>query len=373
MTDIILTEIKNGIGFITLNSPKNLNSLGLEMANALLTILEEWRTNDDVHCLFLQGNDKSFCAGGDLVSLYQKIRNNSPGVISKEALEFFIKEYTLDYTIHKYKKPIITWGSGIVMGGGLGLLVGTSHRIMTEKSILAMPEITIGLYPDVAATWFLNQMPDGWGYYFGLTGARMTGGDAIYLGIADYYIPSNLKEFVIDKLMSQNWNKLPEENKITIDELLKKIAVNNMISPVKERKDFAKKLSTLSSVLEFRSLIEELARHDEWIRLGLLSFKAGSPTSAMVIYQQLNRGKFLDLEQVFYSELNLTVQFSIRADFPEGIRALLIDKDRRPKWGPQTLEEVKQVNIESYFVPILDSSDPLLDSFICSPKYKKIN
>lgn len=365
MTDIILTEVKNGVGIITLNSPKSLNSISLDMARALLEKLDEWKNNEDVHCLFLQGNEKAFCAGGDVRKLYEALKNHTPGPVAPDALEFFIKEYSLDYTIHAYKKPIIAWGDGIVMGGGIGILVGASHRIMTEKSKLAMPEITIGLYPDVAGTWFLNRMPDGWGNYFGLTGARMNGGDALYLGLADYFIASDLKESVMQKLMLQKWNKSTEENKKILDTVFKDFAVIDVQSPVKERKDFAKKLSKVHSALEFKSLLEEQALHDEWVKPGLLSFNAGSPTSAMVIYEQLKRGKNLSLKQVFYSELNLSVHFSMHTDFPEGVRALLIDKDQKPNWKPGTLEEVSQASVETYFAPLWNSKDHPLSSFIC--------
>lgn len=364
MTDIILSEVKNGVGIITLNSPKSLNSISLEMANALLLKLGEWKTNNDVHCIFLQGNEKAFCAGGDVRRLYEALKNNPPGTIANGALEFFIKEYTLDYTIHTYQKPIIAWGDGIVMGGGIGILIGASHRIMTEKSQLAMPEITIGLYPDVAGTWFLNRMPDGWGDYFGLTGARMNGGDALYLGLADYLIASDLKESVMKKLMTQKWNESSEENKKILDTIFKGVATNNSDSPVKDRKNFAAKLSKINSVLEFKTLLEEEALQDEWVVPGLLSFKAGSPTSAMVIYEQLKRGKNLNLKQVFYSELNLSVHFSMHTDFPEGVRALLIDKDQKPKWQPSTLEEVSLSSVETYFTPIWDPSMHPLNSFI---------
>ena len=352
MTDIILTEVKNGLGVITLNSPKSLNSISLKMANALLERLEEWKNDNEVKCIFLQGNLKAFCAGGDVKLLYEAIKNNTTTTITKDALDFFIKEYTLDYKIHTYNKAIIAWGDGIVMGGGLGIFAGASHRIVTEKSQLAMPEITIGLYPDVGATWFLNRMPDRWGDYFGLTGARMNGGDAIYLGVADYFINSDLKDTVMKKLMNQKWDDDFEDNKRSIDIILNELVSTDTHSFVKERNSFAKKLTKTNSVIEFKSLIEEEAIKDEWIQSGVLSFKAGSPTSAKVIYEQLKRGKDLTLKQVFCSELNLSVHFSMGSDFPEGVRALLIDKDHKPNWCPKTLEEVTNTCVDFYFTKV---------------------
>lgn len=366
MTDIILTEINNGLGIITLNSPRNLNSISLDMALALCEKLDEWKNNADVRCVFLQGNEKAFCAGGDVRRLYDTLKNNPPGTINPSALEFFIKEYTLDYMIHTYKKPIVAWGDGIVMGGGIGILVGASHRIVTEKTKMAMPEITIGLYPDVAGTWFLNRMPDRWGDYFGLTGARMNASDALYLGLADYHLSANLKDTVVKSLTSQNWKTSPEDNKNILNLLFKNLATPSSPSPIIERQAFAKKLAKINSVFEFRALLESQASQDEWIALGLQSFKAGSPTSAMVIYEQLKRGKDLSLEQVFCSELNLSVHFSMHKDFPEGVRALLVDKDQKPKWEPATLEEVSEKSVETYFTPIWTASEHPLNSFICT-------
>lgn len=359
MNDIILTEIKNGVGFITLNSPKSLNSISLEMANALIAQLKEWNNNKDVYCLFLQGNDKAFCAGGDVRRLYEVLKNNSSEKVAPLALEFFTQEYTLDYMIHTYKKPIMAWGHGIVMGGGIGIYYGASHRIVTEKSILAMPEITIGLYPDVGGTWFLNRMPDNWGHYLGLTGARINAGDALFLGIADNYIESHLKEHFVNQLTSQTWKQDPEVNKKIIDRLIKaETAENiNVHSPIKEHKAFASKLSKIESVLEFKSLLQVESLQDEWLSLGYLSFTKGSPTSAMVIFEQLRRGKNLSLQQVFTSELNLSVHFSNSPDFIEGIRALLIDKDQQPKWQPRTLEEVTLSQIESFFAPLWNNEN----------------
>lgn len=368
MTNIILTEIKNGVGIITLNSPKSLNSLSLEMALALTAQLNTWKNNSDVHCIFLQGNERAFCAGGDVRRLYEALKKNENGKIAKEALDFFVQEYTLDYTIHTYQKPIVVWGDAIVMGGGIGLMVGAGHRIVTEKSKLAMPEITIGLYPDVAGTWFLNRMPDGWGDYFGLTGARMNAEDAIYLGLADYCIASELKDNVLAQLTSQNWNQQSEKNAQLINQILKPLNCSTQSSPAKERTHFANKLKQIKSVKEFNQILIEESKTDEWLALGLKSFQAGSPTSAMVIFEQLKRGKNLSLEKVFCSELNLSVQFAIRADFSEGVRALLVDKDLNPKWQPPTLEEVSAESVETYFSQVWQPQDHPLKSFICETK-----
>ncbi len=364
MTDIIISEIKNGLGIITLNSPKSLNSLSLEMAHALIKKLLEWKDNDSVRCIFLQGSARAFCAGGDVRKLYEALMKNKPGEISADVLEFFIHEYKLDYSIHKFNKPIVVWGDSIVMGGGIGLMVGASHRIVTENSKLAMPEITIGLYPDVGGTYFLNRMPDGWGNYFGLTGARMNAEDALYLGLADYLVASEQKENILEKMTTFKWSANPKENTNLLNEYFKTLNKPVMSSPVKEHSLFATKLLKIKSVKEFDELLFKESANDEWLSLGYKSFKAGSPTSAMIIFEQLKKGKDFSLEQVFYSELNLSVHFSLNHDFPEGVRALLVDKDLTPKWQVATIEEVSPACVESYFTQVWNPLDHPLKSLI---------
>lgn len=368
MTDIILSEIKNGVGIITLNSPKSLNSLSLEMAMALASKLNEWRNANHIHCIFLQGNSRAFCAGGDVRKLYESLTKNENTEIPADVLEFFIQEYKLDHSIHKYTKPIVVWGDAIVMGGGLGLMAGASHRIVTENSKLAMPEITIGLYPDVGGTWFLNQMPDGWGYYFGLTGARMNAEDALHLGLADFFVANNLKESVLEKMMATTWTQNSQDNINLLNNIFKNLKKPIQPSPVKEHILFAKRISQVKSVKEFDEVLRIESADDEWLSQGLKSFKAGSPTSALVIFEQLKRGRKLNLEQAFYSELNLSVQFSLKHDFPEGVRALLVDKDLNPQWQPATIEEVDSACVESYFIQVWKPHDHPLKSLLNNSK-----
>ncbi|EWG99884.1 hypothetical protein Q427_22465 [Halomonas sp. BC04] len=164
------------IGVATLNAPKSLNALTLTMAQQLMAKLDAWAVDRSIVAVWLEGaGEKAFCAGGDVVALYRSMteegENRGSGRDSVFAETYFTTEYRLDYRIHTYPKPILLWGDGIIMGGGLGLTAGASHRIVTETTRIAMPEITIGLYPDIGASWFLNRMPPGIGAYLGITGA----------------------------------------------------------------------------------------------------------------------------------------------------------------------------------------------------------
>ena len=354
----ITAEKKQGLGFITLNSAKTLNSLTVPMIDELHALLKEWRKDNQVSCVFLQGSwEKAFCAGGDVRRLYESIieqRKKDPNVPSQECLHFFEKEYRLDFEIHRYPKPVVVWGDGIVMGGGIGLMVGASHRIVTENSKLAMPEITIGLYPDVGATWFLNRMPKGWGEYLGLTGARLNAGDCLYLGIADYFIPSSSKNRVMESLMLNPWSGDLEKDKKTLTILLKDISnqYEHPHSPAKDHEEFVARMSECKSVKEFLQKITDSSGNDAWISAGIKSLRAGSPSSAFIIFEQLRRGKGMSLDEVFRSEMNLSVQCALHPDFAEGVRALLVDKDNAPKWDPKTFDDVTTTWIESYFNPV---------------------
>ncbi|AVF48273.1 enoyl-CoA hydratase [Elizabethkingia anophelis] len=353
--DLILTEIKNKVGFITLNSEKTLNSLSFPMIEQLGAVLKMWELSDEVVCIFLQGaGEKAFCAGGDVKKLHDAIveqREIDPKKVPQECLDFFSKEYKVDYAIHTCPKPVIVWGSGIVMGGGIGLMVGASHRIVTEKSKLAMPEITIGFYPDVGGTWFLNRMPSAYGLYSGLTGARLDGADCRFLGLADYYIESDSKEDLVKALEQADWSG---ERYKTVSEVLEKFSACTKMpeSKAAARELFIRKFEGVSTLKEFSDILTTYHGKDEWVDAGIKTFASGSPSSAGIIFRQLKLGVKLSLEDVFRSELNLSCQCCIHPDFVEGVRALLVDKDQSPKWSPRTQDEVTEEWIDSYFSPV---------------------
>src|SRR5690606_38353217 len=186
------------IGVVTLNVPKTLNSLTAEMVDLLLPQLRAWQTDPKIACVLLRGSgDRALCAGGDVVEL----RNSSLARDGK-AEAFFEREYRLDYLIHTYRKPILVWGHGVVMGGGLGLLAGASHRVVTAQTRLAMPEVTIGLFPDVGGSWFLPHVPGRTGLFLALTGASINASDTLFLGLADRFLDHAQWPQLLEKLQA---------------------------------------------------------------------------------------------------------------------------------------------------------------------------
>ncbi|MBW3138137.1 enoyl-CoA hydratase/isomerase family protein [Ferrimonas balearica] len=324
------------IGVATLNSEKSLNALSLEMVDALHAQLLSWQADDNVVCVWLQGaGEKAFCAGGDIRAMHQAAADH-PGEQTPEVEAFFTREYRLDYLIHRYGKPIVVWGSGIVMGGGLGLMAGASHRLVTETSRIAMPEITIGLYPDVGGTWFLNRMPGHCGRFLGLTGYSMNGADVRYVGLADHLVASERRDSLQEALLTLGWQADARANHDLLSGYLRGIEEQDLPtmphSTLHEAQAQIDELMAGSSLELIAERVAALETDQKWLARAQKSFLAGSPITAHLVWHQLTCCGELSLETVFQRELIWSVRCAELGDFVEGVRALLIDKDGQPRW-----------------------------------------
>ncbi len=338
------------VAFATLNSEATLNSLTLEMIDALQPKLREWARDDSIKAVVIDGaGEKAFCAGGDVRRLHGAITSNQV----EGADLFFEKEYTLDYSIHAFPKPLLVIGHGIVMGGGLGIFIGASHRVVTETTKIAMPEITIGLYPDVAGSYFLSRMPDGLGLFLGLTGARLNAEDCLSVGLANTFVARAFKEELYRAIETLHWGTTSLEGKVQLNRCLRGFEAQSFAQrPVGEllkRYDALKAVSAARDVEEFAHKLRTLAALDPWVASAAKAFFAGSPTSARVIFEQLRRARGLTLEECFAMELALSQQFLRHPDLPEGIRALLIDKDMTPRWSKTRTADVSDELVDMHF------------------------
>lgn len=357
MTDVVLFETLAGangkkIGVATLNVEKNLNSLSLEMVNALLPQLQAWEQDATIACVWLQGaGEKAFCAGGDVKVLHDRIKEAGPQQAMSFCQAFFENEYRLDYLIHRYRKPLIVWGHGIVMGGGIGLMSGASHRVVTEASRLAMPEITIGLYPDVGGTWFLNHAPGRSGLFLGLTGANINAADALFVGLADRFIPASRKAAVMNALQAVQWSADVRQHDGQVTHVLRAHEELSALpaSPVRTHYDVIQRLTDGDDCADLVSNILAHVSDDPWLGKAIATLKKGCPMTAHLVYEQLHRGKKWSLEQVFQMELIMSVQCCLHPDFPEGVRALLVDKDGNPQWQHSDVASVSADWIEQHF------------------------
>ncbi|HJO95937.1 MAG TPA: enoyl-CoA hydratase/isomerase family protein [Victivallales bacterium] len=341
------------IGFIHLNSPKSFNALTLEMIELMNYQLPKWINDDSIVAIFMDGEgDKAFCAGGDVKSLYDSKIETPDGIKNPQAVKFFDKEYTLDLTLHTFPKPIICWGHGVVMGGGVGLLTACAHRIVTEKSRISMPEITIGLYPDVGGSWFLNQMPGRIGLFLGLTGAIINAHDAIYTGVASKFINNNLKEIVIQNLLGLSQQQIEHgaiSNMLKIQEIE---SINNLPkSELKQNFDIINGLTDFENLHGiYNSIINKCKLYNnEWLELAGNTLESGCPMTAHIVYEQLKIAKYLSLEEIFNMERKISQCCVERSDFYEGVRALLIDKDKKPSWTQNHINEIDSEMINSFF------------------------
>lgn len=367
---VLFLELNAGpefkIAVATLNTPKTLNALDIEMIGLLHKKLLQWKNDDRIACVFLQGaGEKSFCAGGDVVSLYRASAAYGEELTSDAGLDFFTHEYRLDYLIHTYPKPIIVWGSGIVMGGGLGLMCGAGHRIVTDSTYMSMPEVTIGLYPDVGATWFLNRAPEGVGMFLGMTGASMNAADAIFAGLADGFVSNDAKDDFVEQLKDLSWTNDKCENDACIRELISnfqeqgmaKIPVGNLENCIEYIQSIAQK--------RFHDQVFMIARYDgdnHWLAKAASKLKGGCPITPYLVREQMEYGKNLSLKEVFQFELILSANSLRLGHFKEGVRALLIDKDCKPEWQPSTFDAVSQADVEAFLTaPWSEGCHPLAD------------
>lgn len=371
---VIFNEIttQNGfkIGHATLAKTAALNALDLPMIELLTPQLLKWQADPLVAMVILDGQgDRAFCAGGDIVTMYKsmtEVAKPSDTAVKELALqEFFSKEYNLDYLIHTYAKPILVWGNGIVMGGGLGLMSGASHRIVTETSRLAMPEISIGLYPDVGGSYFLNKMPTGCGLFLGLTGASINATDALYVNLADYFVPTEAHSILLDKLIAANWrsDNLAETLTMICAEIQQKHGAELPQGNLEALQPWLDELAAkdeLTQTVDF--IFAADSENNKWLSKAQKTLKAGSPISAQLVYEQLKRGKALSLAECFQMELGLSCHCGEFGEFQEGVRALLIDKDYQPNWRFKTVADVPASTIEFFFNEIwTDETHPLAD------------
>tara|TARA_R110001583_G_scaffold10682_1_gene48931 strand:- start:1586 stop:2725 length:1140 start_codon:yes stop_codon:yes gene_type:complete len=342
----------------TLNSPRSLNALSGEMIDLLYPKLKAWQTQSDIAAVFLQGEgEKAFCAGGDIVHMYQAMKKSemqkSSDGYSPEVEEYFTKEYQLDYLIHTYRKPFIVWGNGIVMGGGLGIMVGGSHRVVTENSRIAMPETSIGLYPDVGGSYFLNRMPNKCGLFLGLTGASINAADAKYCHLADYFVVNDNKESFIEQLTQLDWQESIALNHDNLSNLLTSFEQGSSShlpqSKLNEHKALIKQVTSFDNLNDIVNTILTVECDDKWFNRAQKSLKHGSALSASLAYQQIQFGESLSLADCFRMELNLSIKSGQFGEFCEGVRALLIDKDNDPKWHFDSIAAVDKKVVDWFF------------------------
>ncbi|NXP23157.1 HIBCH protein, partial [Scytalopus superciliaris] len=339
----VLLEKRGGAGIITLNRPKALNALNLSMIQQIYPQLKTWEQDPETFLIIIKGTGgKAFCAGGDIRAITEAGK-----VGDKLSQDFFKGEYGLNNAIGTCKKPYVALIDGITMGGGVGLSVHGHFRVATEKTLFAMPETAIGLFPDVGGGYFLPRLSGKIGYFLGLTGCRLKGRDVLKAGIATHFVESEKlpalekdlialkspsKENIADLLNSyQMKSTVDQEKKFVLDEHMEKI---NSLFSADTMEEIVKKLKQDGSPFAIKQLE---------------AINKMSPTSLKLTLRQLREGASMSLQEVFTMEYRLSQACMKGHDFYEGVRAVLIDKDQSPKWNPPALEDVSDEFVDNCF------------------------
>jgi enoyl-CoA hydratase len=329
----ILVIVENGVGLVTLNRPKAINSLTHGMVTDLEKALRNWENDDSVHTVLLTGaGERGLCAGGDVIAIYHSAKGDG-----SEARSFWHDEYVLNAYIAQYPKPYVAIMDGIVMGGGVGVAAHGSVRIVTDTTKMGMPEVGIGFIPDVGGTYLLSRAPGRLGLHAALTGAPFSGADAIAMGFADHFVPHDeLGEFTRSLIADG------------VDAALSAFAIEPPASPLLAQRRWIDECYAGETVVD---VIAELRGHDAGPAIDAANHIASrSPIALAVSLEAVRRAaKLATLKDVLRQEFRTACGALRSHDLVEGIRALLIDKDRNPKWSPSALALCSQDAVEAYF------------------------
>lgn len=345
MSDVI-AQIQGRIGCITLNRPKALNALSLEMVRLITTALLAWQDDPQVLAVAVRGTGKegpfgAFCAGGDIRFFHQAATTGDPRLE-----DFFTEEYRLNHLIHTYPKPYIALMDGIVMGGGMGISQGASVRVVTERSKMAMPETNIGLFPDVGGGYFLSRCPGHLGEYLGLTGQMLHGEEAVHASLADGCMASGKLPHVWQTLI-----ETPFENGEAVERWVS-TQFDRLQKTGLEHRDRVDAIFAQNSVVDILQQLE--SAHDEWSQQTAKTLRLRSPLMLHVVLAQIRHARKLSLADDLRMERDLVRHcFALRpvaqSETVEGIRALAVDKDHSPKWHPAQVEAVDQAEVAAFF------------------------
>lgn len=337
-SDEILPYVDGRTGRMRLNRPKAIHSLTLNMVQSMTNALRLWKNDPDVELIMIDHADgRGFCAGGDVVGIAKSAQGHGAAGDA-----FFFQEYRMNHLMYTYPKPGVVFMDGITMGGGVGITCPCKYRVATEKTVFAMPETSIGLFPDVGGGRYLSRLPGRLAQYLGLTGARLNGAECLALRLATHYIPSDRLEDVKARICIN-----PQDIAAILDEA----SAPPPPAPILEDIDIINRLFASNRLEDIHSALE--ADGSEWAKKTLAILRTKSPLSCKVTLRML--AESLDIKD-FADEMRLEFGIVHRIfryrDFSEGVRALLIDKDNAPQWQPATMEEVTDEMIDRFFEPL---------------------
>lgn len=357
MSAYVQTRIANRTGIITLDRPKALNSLSLDMVRALTQTLLAWRDDPAVAAVLIRSSsEKALCAGGDIRFFYDVGRATPTGG-SALLEDFFTEEYALNHLIHFYPKPYIALMDGVVMGGGMGIAQGGPDcglRIVTERTRMAMPEVNIGLFPDVGGSHFLSHAPGQLGRYLGLTGLTIGAADALYVGLADVFVPVDQLDALNRVFENSPGDTLAESVRGFAQPFMDRVGESGLAA----NREAIDTHFVLPQVAEVMASLEQ--DDSAFAQKALAAMRQRSPLMMCVTGELLARGAKMGVADCLRMERSVVRRNFENGEVLEGVRALVIDKDNAPKWNPPTLEEVTQEMVARFFEPVWpDYAHPL--------------
>ena len=341
-------ERRGPLAVATLDRPAALNALDLGMIRALAVAAADWARDPKVRAVVLKGaGARAFCAGGDI----RGVCAARDGADAAATRDFFAEEYRLNRAIHRFPKPWVSLMDGITMGGGVGLSIHGSHRVATEGTRWAMPETGIGFFPDVGGGWFLPRLPGALGRYLALTGASLEAADVLSAGIATHFVPSRRLEPLEGELARALGAREGDPGE-TVSRVLDAHGADPGPSPLEPLRPAIDACFGAASLEAILAALE--ARNTPWARETLESLAAKSPTSLRVTWRLLDEGRSRSLEEDLIVEYRLSQRFVASHDLCEGVRAALVDRDRRPRWDPPSLAGVTDDAVAAFFAPLGD-------------------
>ena len=336
----VLFSRTGGLGLITLNRPRALNALTVGMLRAVGDRLQVWAKDDSIGVVLIQGGgERAFCAGGDIRSLYDD-RAAADGL----RRDMYRAEYPVNRAIFRYPKPYVALMDGVTMGGGVGLSVHGAQRVVTERTLFAMPEASIGFFPDVGGSYFLSRCPGQIGMYLALTGARLKAADCLYAGVGTHYLPAAEQPALVDVLADADAGRVGA----VLDALAKPLGT----PPLAAHRQAIDRCFSADSVGDILARLE--LEGSDWSRRTADVMRRNSPTSMKVSFRQLRLGLGMDFDAAMIMEYRLSQAFMAGHDFFEGVRAVIVDKDQAPRWRPARLEDVSDADVEGYFTSRID-------------------
>lgn len=343
MTDEIIIETDGNIGRIRLNRPKAIHALTQGMVDAMTRALVEWSDDEEIVAVLLDhAEGRGFCAGGDIRLLSESAQSDYVA-----AEKFWFDEYQLNHLMFCYPKPIVAFVDGITMGGGVGISLPCRYRVATERTMFAMPETGIGLFPDVGGGWYLSRLPGRVGPWLAATGARIDGADCLALGIATHYVPSDAIEALKAAIIADHAH---------LASLLDGASATPPESKVMAQRADIDRLFASDRLEDILAALR--ADGGEWAAKQLATLGTKSPQTVKVALRQLAEGgRFTDFADNMRNEYKLACNVVRRPDFVEGVRAVIVDKDNAPKWNPATPEDVTDDLIEELFAPLPPAKD----------------